>query len=202
MVTPERTDNPQTTQAEKSQLRKRMMGLRADTLRKAAGDPAAEIARHGLAFLRLPADSIVSAYMAMPEELDPALLVRRLHSQGRQIVMPVVVGKAQPLVFRLWQPGDEMMAGPWGIREPLAEKPELMPDVMLVPLLAFDAKGGRLGFGGGYYDRTMRRLRARSSVVAVGVALDVQEVDDVPMGPQDERLDWILTPAGARRCGG
>jgi 5-formyltetrahydrofolate cyclo-ligase len=90
----------------------------------------------------------------------------------------------------------------WGISEPLPDKPVLEPDVVLVPLLAFDTQGFRLGYGGGFYDRTLARLRAIKPVVAVGIAYDELKVDAVPHRSYDERLDWVLTPSGPQRCSG
>ena len=90
----------------------------------------------------------------------------------------------------------------WGIAEPLPDKPVLEPDVVLVPLLAFDATGYRLGYGGGFYDRTLARLRAIKPVVAVGIAYDELKVDAVPHLDYDQRLDWVLTPSGPLRCSG
>lgn len=202
MVPTHQTTDIAVLRAQKSQLRERMKRLRADASHDLGNRPSEQIAEHGLAFLERPGDIVISAYMAMADELDPAPLVDRLVLEGMQIALPVVIAKGEPLVFRLWQRGDVMASGTWGIGEPLADKPELLPDIMLVPLLAFDAAGGRLGYGGGFYDRTIADLRGRRAFVTVGLALDVQEVDAVPMGPHDQYLNWVLTPSGARRCGG
>jgi 5-formyltetrahydrofolate cyclo-ligase len=93
-----------------------------------------------------------------------------------------------------------MDRGVWGIPEPKADKPVLEPNVLLVPLLAFDARGGRLGYGGGFYDRTLAGLRAKKPIVAIGLAYDEQQVDAVPHLDYDQRLDWVLTPSGPIRC--
>jgi 5-formyltetrahydrofolate cyclo-ligase len=93
-----------------------------------------------------------------------------------------------------------MDSGVWGIAEPKADKPQVEPDVVLVPLLAFDRRGWRLGYGGGFYDRTLAGLRRRKPIVAVGLAYDGQEVDAVPRLEYDQRLDWVLTPSGPRQC--
>jgi 5-formyltetrahydrofolate cyclo-ligase len=110
-------------------------------------------------------------------------------------------GKGLPLLFRAWAPGDEMGSALWGIAEPLPVQPVLEPDVVLVPLLAFDGEGYRLGYGGGFYDRTLLRLRALKPVVAVGVGYDELRIDAVPHLDYDQRLDWVLTPSGPLRCG-
>ena len=105
-------------------------------------------------------------------------------------------GKGLPLVFRAWKPGDPLNAGVWGIQEPLPSAPALDPDILLVPLLAFDTRGYRLGYGGGFYDRTLAGFRMRKRVVAIGVAFDEQRIDAVPHTDYDQRLDWVLTPSG------
>ena len=164
---------------------------------------AAAIAERASAFLTqmgVPAGTIVSGFASLPEELNVWPLLRRLHGQGFRLAMPVVQAKGQPLLFRAWTPGDAMDKGVWGIPEPKADKPEVEPDILLVPLLAFDAQGRRLGYGGGFYDRTLRLLRSRKEITAVGLAFDEQRVDAVPHLDYDERLDWVLTPSGPVRC--
>jgi 5-formyltetrahydrofolate cyclo-ligase len=161
------------------------------------------VAGYGLDFLQPLGEScIVSAYAPMAEEFRIWPLLRRLAGQGVRLAMPVMQGKGRPLVFRAWTPGDAMDRGVWGIAEPKADKPQVEPDILLVPLLAFDRQGWRLGYGGGYYDRTLRHLRARKAVVAVGIAHDGQEVDAVPHLDYDQRLDWVLRPSGPLRCAG
>lgn len=123
-----------------------------------------------------------------------------LQAEGFKLALPVMQGREKPLLMRAWSPGDTMAPAQWGIAEPLDDKPEVEPDVVLVPLLAFDARGYRLGYGGGFYDRTLRRLRKLKPVVAVGIAYDEQRVDAVPAESYDEKLDWVLTPSGPQRC--
>ena len=126
-------------------------------------------------------------------------LIARLAGEGWRTALPVVVGRNLPLVFRAWALGEPTMAGRWSIAMPLATAAEVEPDVLLVPMLAFDAAGFRLGYGGGFYDRTLAALRAVKPVIAVGVAFAAQEVAEVPRGRHDEPLDWILTEAGPKR---
>jgi 5-formyltetrahydrofolate cyclo-ligase len=174
-------------------------GLAADAMTRAAD----AVAKHGLEFLSpVRGRSVVSGFSSLPDEFRIWPLLRRLHSEGYALAMPVMVGKAQPLLFRAWAPGDAMDKAVWGIAEPKADKPALEPDILLVPLLAFDAAGWRLGYGGGFYDRTLRRLRASKPIVAVGIAYDEQQVDAVPHLDYDERLDWVLRPSGPLRCAG
>jgi 5-formyltetrahydrofolate cyclo-ligase len=143
---------------------------------------------------------VVSGFASMPDELNVWPLLRRLRGADILLALPVVEGKGRPLVFRAWAPGDAMDKGVWGIPQPKADKPVLEPDILLVPLLAFDRRGGRLGYGGGFYDRTLAGLRARKPIAAVGLAYDEQQVDAVPHLDYDERLDWVLTPSGPIRC--
>jgi 5-formyltetrahydrofolate cyclo-ligase len=187
---------------EKAVLRARMKELRAGLGAAVAADTAEAIASRGLDFLSPPAaDTVVSGFASMPDELRTWPLLRRLHRQGVRLALPVMQGKGKPLLFRTWSPGDAMSQGVWGIAEPKPEQPAVEPDILLVPLLAVDAAGWRLGYGGGFYDRTLRSLRARKSILAVGLGYDQQRVDAVPHLDYDERLDWVLTPSGAWRCG-
>jgi len=189
-------------------LQKRALRLRIKTWRSgleadAAARAADAVAAHGLGFLRLPQKPfVVSGFSSLPDEFRVWPLLRRLHGEGHALAMPVMQGKGLPLVFRAWAPGDAMDKAVWGIAEPKADKPVLEPDIVLVPLLAFDATGWRLGYGGGYYDRTLRGLRARKSIVAIGLAYDESQVDAVPHLDYDERLDWVLRPSGPLRCVG
>ncbi|MGE0023309.1 MAG: 5-formyltetrahydrofolate cyclo-ligase [Hyphomicrobium sp.] len=159
------------------------------------------IARHGIAFAGRPAPAIVSGFLAIGEEIDPAPLMLRLLGEGYRLCLPVMEGKGLPLVFRAWAPGEPLAETMWGIREPLPEAAVLEPDIVLGPLLAFDAEGYRLGYGGGFYDRTLARLRALKPIVSIGIAFDEQKVDTVPHADYDERLDWVLTPSGPMKCG-
>jgi 5-formyltetrahydrofolate cyclo-ligase len=188
---------------EKRALRSRIKTWRSGLEADAAARAADAVAAHGLGFLRLPQKPcVVSGFSSLPDEFRAWPLLRRLHGEGYALAMPVMQGKGLPLVFRAWAPGDAMDKAVWGIAEPKADKPVLEPDIVLVPLLAFDAPGWRLGYGGGYYDRTLRGLRARKSIVAIGLAYDESQVDAVPHLDYDERLDWVLRPSGPLRCVG
>lgn len=161
---------------------------------------AVRIGGIGLGFAAAPSRSVVSAYAAMGSELDPAPLVERLAAAGYRTCLPVIQPLGNPLRFRAWQPGEPLVARTWGIREPADDAPEVEPDVLLVPLLAFDRRGMRLGYGGGYYDRTLERLRTLKPILAVGLAFAGQELPQVPCGPHDQPLDWILTDGGPIRA--
>jgi 5-formyltetrahydrofolate cyclo-ligase len=184
---------------------KKDLRTRAIVMRKAAfelhgTDASRLLAAHGLDYLRVAPGAIVSGFAAIRDEINPADLMSWLHAEGFRLALPVMVGKGKPLLMRAWTPGDAMEAAAWGIAEPLADKPEVEPDVVLVPLLAFDERGHRLGYGGGFYDRTLAKLRAKKPIVAIGIAYDEQKVDAVPVESYDQRLDWVLTPSGPRRC--
>ena len=152
--------------------------------------------------VHLPRGAAVSGYWPLPGELDIRPLLHQIHDQGHPIGLPVVTGKGQPLAFRRWAPGTPLVQGSFKVMTPPEGAPELEPDVLLVPLLAFDRAGFRLGYGGGFYDRTLekRRREAHSGrpVLAIGVAFAAQETESLPRGPFDQHLDWIVTEAWAR----
>jgi 5-formyltetrahydrofolate cyclo-ligase len=184
---------------------KKDMRREAKTARSRAfaahGPGASEsIARHGIGFAARPAPAVVSGFLAIGDEIDPTPLMQRLEGEGYRLCLPVMEGKGKPLVFRAWSPGEPLAETMWGIREPLPEAEVLDPDIVLGPLLAFDAAGYRLGYGGGFYDRTLARLRALKPIVSIGIAFDEQKVDAVPHVDYDQRLDWILTPSGPLKC--
>ena len=136
---------------------------------------------------------VVSGFWPIKDEIDIRPLMTDLHDKGCRLALPVVQGRGLPLLFRAWRPGDPLEAGAFGTLQPPAHHETLEPDALLVPLLACDMEGWRLGYGGGFYDRTLLGLRARRTVTAVGVGFDGQIVPDVPHGPDDQRLDWMLT---------
>ena len=187
----------------KKALRARIKTWRAGLSAEVRARAAEAVATQGLDFLvPRPKGSVVSGFAPLPDEFRVWPLLRRLHAQGFGLALPVMQGKGNPLLFRAWSPGDAMDRGVWGIAEPRADKAALKPDILIVPLLAFDRRGWRLGYGGGFYDRTLKGLRARKAVVAVGLAHDEQEVDAVPHLDYDQRLDWVLTPSGPIGCTG
>jgi 5-formyltetrahydrofolate cyclo-ligase len=162
-----------------------------------AADPAAAagLAAHGSAALASRAFEVVAGYWPMRSEIDPRLLMERLLGRGVRLCLPVVVGPG-PLEFRRWRPGDELACGPLGTSHPSAGAEALEPDLLLVPLLAFDRRRHRLGYGAGHYDATLATLRAKRPVFAVGVAYAAQAVDAVPLDPWDEKLDLVVTEVG------
>ncbi|MDO8977471.1 5-formyltetrahydrofolate cyclo-ligase [Reyranella sp.] len=149
--------------------------------------------------LEQPAElpAIVSGFWPIKDEIDIRPLMTHLNGEGCRLALPVVKGRGQRLSFRAWQPGDPLESGVFGTLQPSAGCETLEPDVLLVPLLACDAEGWRLGYGGGFYDRTLEDLRRRRKVTAIGVGFDRQLVAEVPHGADDQRLDWLLTDCRA-----
>jgi 5-formyltetrahydrofolate cyclo-ligase len=176
--------------------RARRRGL-AERLGKTAGAAALQ---HLLASGWLEAGAAISAYWPMPEEFDVRPILHELCRRGHPCVLPAVAAKGSPLRFRLWRPDSALIFEGFGVLTPPPGTPERRPDLLLVPLLAVDAEGYRLGYGGGYYDRTLEALRADGGPrpLAVGIAFAGQEVPSVPHGPRDRRLDALLSETGAR----
>ena len=141
----------------------------------------------------VPPGAIVSGFSPIKTEFNPVPLMRKLADAGAGLALPVVAGRGLPLIMRAWSFGEPLDSGVRGIREPKADAPEVAPDILLVPLLAFDRSGHRIGYGAGYYDMTIGKLRAMKPVVAVGIAFAAQEIASVPVTPRDARLDLVLT---------
>ena len=139
------------------------------------------------------AGAIVSGFMPLKSEINPMPLMRRLGDAGAQLALPAVAGRGKPLTMRAFAFGEPLVAGVWGIREPGPDAREVFPDIVIVPLLAFDRAGRRLGYGAGYYDMTITGLRARKPFIAVGIAFAAQEIPCVPTTARDAALDLVLT---------
>jgi 5-formyltetrahydrofolate cyclo-ligase len=176
----------------KATLRSEAMARR-DALPADARRAAAEAIAARKFPLAVAPGMIVSGFMPLKSEINPLPLLRKLADAGAALVLPVVAGRGKPLVMRAWRPGEELAAGVWGIREPKPEAAEVEPDILLVPLLAFDRAGHRIGYGAGYYDLTIAQLRARKPITAIGLAFAAQEIAAVPVTPRDARLDLVLT---------
>jgi 5-formyltetrahydrofolate cyclo-ligase len=163
-----------------------------------AADPGAprRAAGHALAVISdLPPGAMVAGYRPVRSEIDPEPLMLALEGLGFGLCLPVIVGRDLPLVFREWRPGAPMEAGTFGIEIPAASVPA-EPDLLVVPMLAFDRRGHRLGYGGGFYDRTIAALQARRSLRAIGLAFAAQEVAPLPDADTDMCLDAIVTEVG------
>jgi 5-formyltetrahydrofolate cyclo-ligase len=145
---------------------------------------------------------VVSGFFPLRSEINPLPLMKKLAAAGAGLALPVVSGRGMPLAMRAFAFGDALGTGVWGIREPLPEAPVVEPDILIVPLAAFDRTGHRIGYGAGYYDMTINRLRGLKPIVAVGIAFAVQEIAHVPATPRDARLDLVLTEHDVIDCRG
>ncbi|MEO1135109.1 MAG: 5-formyltetrahydrofolate cyclo-ligase [Pseudomonadota bacterium] len=183
----------------KSILRERMKGERRAAA-KARPDAAVHAARSFLSAIDRSNKPVVSLYYPIRDELDTEPLASALFEEKTAVALPVVVRKKAPLGFRRYLPGDPLTTGAYGAQIPTEAAAETTPDILVIPLLAFTRSGGRLGYGGGYYDRTLAALREKGKPVAVGYAYGAQEVDALPLSPLDQPLDWIVTERGAIRC--
>jgi 5-formyltetrahydrofolate cyclo-ligase len=137
--------------------------------------------------------AIVSGYWPIRNEIDPMPLLRHLAIRGAQLALPVITGRDQPLIFRAWSAEVQLLRGQLGIMEPSPHSVVVEPDIVLVPLAAFDRAGHRIGYGAGHYDRTLKQLRASKPIVAIGLAFAVQEIEPIPALPHDVGLDYVLT---------
>ncbi len=136
---------------------------------------------------------VVAGTFPIRHEIDPMPLMEALAAKGHPLCLPVLTEKYQPLVFRAYKPGDTLKKGKWGLSEPPSSAPDVVPAIVLTPLLAFDRAGHRLGYGAGYYDATLSGLRARGKVLAIGLAYALQETPSVPVNERDQPLDAIVT---------
>jgi len=193
---------------EAATIQDRKAKLRADALSRRDAMPAAErqAAAEAIAARPFPLPItlgiVVSGFMPLKSEINPLPLMRKLADAGAKLALPVVAGRGKPLIMRAYAFGDPLNAGVWGIREPKPDAPEVEPVILLVPLAAFDRTGNRIGYGAGYYDMTINRLRALKPVAAVGLAYAAQEVAAVPVTPRDARLDLVLTEREVIDCRG
>ncbi len=175
-------------------------GLRAlarDVRRKAheKAGPGASLLIADNFMVRLPwrQARVIAGYVSLGDEADVAPLLALLAAERAALVLPAVTARETALEFRRWKPEDALEDGPFATRHPFATMERAVPDLLLVPLLAFDLDGGRLGYGGGYYDRTLASLRERGSVIAVGIGYAAQRMDGLPRETHDQPLDWIVT---------
>jgi 5-formyltetrahydrofolate cyclo-ligase len=173
--------------------------LRATALaaRDALSDEQRAAAAQAVAARGLPVDiargAVVSGYSPIRSEIDPLPLMQKLAACGARLALPVILARGKSLAFRAWSPDDRMMLGPLGILEPSPAATELVPDIMLVPLAAFDRAGHRIGYGAGHYDYTLAHLRKVKAVVAIGVGFAAQEIEAIPALQHDVALDYVLT---------
>jgi 5-formyltetrahydrofolate cyclo-ligase len=189
--------------AEKDTLRQQARSLRWALHRK-QGDQQAAVSRNFLAKFNIDAPDVsqplkteapptIAGYWPTGSEISDIDLLGRLTDQNWRVLLPIIEAADQPLKFAPWQPGDALVADRHGIMAPISAKTLTTPDIVLVPLLAYDTTGHRLGQGGGYYDRTLASLRKQADIVAVGLAYDGQQLDNLPRQDHDEPLDLVIT---------
>ncbi len=191
------TDKP--IEEAKAALRARAHAQRARFLETHRADASRAVAEHFFAEVALRPDDVVAAYWPIRDELDCTQIVTRLQFEGWRVCLPVVVGNGLPLEMRIWEQGTPLFPAGFGTLAPDDSAPRAVPDVVLVPLLGFDKHGTRLGYGGGYYDRTVAAMARTPRLV--GLSFSAQEVDFIPRGAHDYPLDSVVTERGIRHFG-
>jgi 5-formyltetrahydrofolate cyclo-ligase len=183
----------------KAELRRAALAARDGLAAEARADGAVAIAEvvAAAALPLLPAGTVVAGYYPIRSEVDPRPLMRRLAALGARLALPAVGADGETLTFRLWCEGDGLVAAAFGLREPVASAEAVDPDVLVMPLAAFDGAGNRIGYGKGHYDRALARLDAAKPRLAIGLAFACQRVDRVPAEAHDRPLDLVLTETGA-----
>lgn len=181
----------------KLEMRAKSRALRAELFHRATPETYVRAAAHFTGSVEIPAGGVVAGYLPIRDEFDPRPLLEALARRGAALSLPVIDGDTGRLIFREWRSGDPLRPAGNGTMGPESGKREVVPDVVITPLLAFDRKGGRLGYGGGYYDRTLRVLRAMGRCrQAIGLGFAGQRVPQAPMTRDDVRLDAIVTEDG------
>ena len=177
----------------KAEARKAAAGARKAAHLACKDTAPLALAAHRFPILPTAKSKIVSGFFPYKSEIDARPLLGKLAGEGWTTCLPIVIALGKPLIFRRWLPGEPTVPGIWDIPRPADDAPLAEPDVLLVPLMAFDRLGYRLGYGGGFYDRTLEQLRARKTVIAIGIAYSAQEVEAVPRGAHDQPLDYVMT---------
>ncbi len=180
----------------KAALRLRASAARAAILNSTRSDAANAVADHFFKTVDLKPSDIVAGYWRIKDEMDCQPILIRLMDSFQPVCLPVVLGDDQPLELRLWEQGTPLYEAGFGTLAPSELAPQVEPDVIVMPLLGFDKRGTRLGYGGGYYDRTLDKLKKRPRLI--GIAFAAQELDIIPREAHDIPLDVIVTEAGAR----
>jgi 5-formyltetrahydrofolate cyclo-ligase len=190
----------------KDHLRAEMKKRRAvlASAQPTAGDQLVKAALSAVEVFGSDAQAIIAGYWPIQSEINPLPLLHKLADSGRAVALPALIAdvaafNGHRMVFRQYRPGMDLSAGPFGIRQPPETEPECLPDIILTPFLAFDLKGNRLGYGGGYYDRALSFIRAQKRCMAIGLGFAGQQIEDVPHEAFDQPLDIIITEAGVLR---
>jgi 5-formyltetrahydrofolate cyclo-ligase len=176
----------------KAELRAKALAKRDALSDKKRASAAARLGKRGLPFEIVPG-RIISGYSPIRSEIDPTPLMVKLASEGARLALPCVTTRGKSLIFRIWHPNDRLMLGPLGIPEPSPAAAEVIPDIMLTPLAAFDRLGHRIGYGAGHYDFTFAHLRKTKHIIGIGLAFAAQEIEAVPALSHDVALDYVLT---------
>ena len=176
----------------KAQLRATALSKR-DALSSDQRDAAARIIATRSLPVRIQASAVLAGFWPIRSEIDPRPLMKALEKQGARLALPVIGARDMPLTFRAWTDDTALQKGPLGISQPADLAQQMAPDIVLVPLAAFDRHGHRIGYGAGLYDRTLTDLRAQKTIVAIGIAFAVQEIERVPATAHDATLDFVLT---------
>jgi len=188
--------SPQTIAGEKAALRKIMRARRAALGVEARAAASLALRDRLIGWIGtkgLARGGAISGYWPIRDEIDPRPAMQALSELGYRLALPVSLVPGEPLGFRAWVPGDRLAPDIMRIEAPLPAAPTLVPALLLVPMLAFDRACRRLGYGAGFYDRTLAGLRRTGAVLAVGLAFSAQEVESVPAGPDDSSLDAVAT---------
>lgn len=178
----------------KVDLRRKAAETRAAMLPQRRAEASAAAAEHFFANITLEPNEMVAAFWPIRDEIDVKPVLTRLMDAGQPVCLPVVVGEGLPLDLRHWQPGAPLYPSGFGTLAPDELAPRVSPDVILMPLLGFDRQGTRLGYGGGYYDRTLTRLEKKPRLI--GFAFECQAFERIPRAPHDVPLDAVVTEAG------
>jgi len=185
---------------QKSKLREHLISLRKKEHISKSETAEADISRHLWSFLnaqnQLTTHLVIAGYWSTQGEIGTESFLKRVCDHGLTAVLPVVRSNNSPLDFRKWTPESPMKVGKFGVSIPSDSNNNLVPDIVVVPMVGFDNSGGRLGYGGGFYDRTLEFLRRKRDIIAVGIAYSCQQVDDLPTELHDQRLDGVITEKG------
>src|SRR5215475_7293961 len=176
----------------KAELRSAALAAREKLSEKQRASAANALAKRGLP-IEIAQGLVISGYSPIRSEIDPAPLMEKLAKQGARLALPTVTARGKSLIFRAYTPGDRLTLGTLGIPEPSPAAAEVVPDIMLVPLAAFDSSGHRIGYGAGHYDFTFAHLRKAKDIIGIGLAFAAQEIETIPALSHDVPLDYVLT---------
>lgn len=191
------THSPTDIDRLKADLRQEQRKKRAELFKRSTSEIYVAASRHFLQGITIPSGGVIAGYWPLKDEFDIRPLLEGLAAQGGRLALPVVAGDQGRLIFREWAPGAPLAPAGFGTLGPRENAPEVLPDLIITPLLAFDRRGCRLGYGGGFYDRSLTALRASGKCkLAIGLGFSAQRVQQVPVGDTDERLDGIVTETG------